>query len=207
MTPALACPAALRARRCMLRRRRFERALRVSRDVLAVAGARRQSAALVQPQLAPDWSRRPHRARPSVLRHGAKEQLMSQLERTRIMEILTADGSKEFPKLAESLALESDLPSSIAVEVLAAAAEDRAVLVAAHQGDIQDARQTLSRPRGSASAFRPQTTEGDRVDASAGWKKAIALANKDIAVAPDASAPEQPSGGWAAAVAAANPRQ
>lgn len=132
---------------------------------------------------------------------------MSQLERTRIVEILSAEASKQFPKLAEALALESDLPSSVALEALAAAAEDRAALLVAHQGEIQDARRTLSRTRGSsASMYQPQSTQGDRIDAAAGWKKAVEIANKGVADVPDASSSRHLSDGWAAAVAAANPR-
>ena len=127
------------------------------------------------------------------------------------MQILSADASKQFPKLAESLALESDLPSAVALEVLAAASEDRAAAVASHGAKIAEMQKTLALPRRGAVNFQPDSRGGSHADAVTGWKKAVTAANKGIPA--DAEVPagashsineREGSSGWSKAVAAAN---
>jgi len=118
-------------------------------------------------------------------------------ERARIKAISAHPNAKHFPGLVD-LICQNDVTVEQATRMLEVAGEDREAALAAAKAHAQP---TARRGRGAGLGM-PDSTEARRSgDASAGWSKAVAHANRhlgDDAIGGDAS-----KRGWAKAVAMA----
>lgn len=126
-------------------------------------------------------------------------------ERQRIAAIITSDTGKLLPKLAASLAYETDVTPDAAAGILAAAVADKEA-AAASKPRIPTIDPNRQRQPSAAGIGMPAPTNErpGQVDAGIGWRKAVANANRGPESLLTASGGATASAGWSKAVAYAS---